>query len=521
MTLLRFATRKTRHSAQRPVFISQKLTKDTGLQPLPRFVTSHARGSHPRSPLSHWGAIGRAAASVVVLGSFLQSPGTASANGAFPTASQLKSDPDNPDHLVLGTTFGLLVTRDEGESWDWVCETGALYRDVEPPMLVLPGGRILLAVPDGISRSDEAGCDFELATGLAGLVRDLTRVAAEPATVVAVSTYGTVAQVWRSVDAGASFEPLGAPVENLIVQTIDVAPSDPDVIYLSGTSGVEGALFRSEDRGATFERFVVPNTSTARVPYIAAIDPHDAETVYVRLTGTPSSLLVTRNGGQTFASVLGTVVPLAGFALTPDGESVVVSNGFDGTFRARTDRLEFEKVACGGPSCLLFGDSGLFGCGDNGTDGYVVGRSNDLGATFERSVDLSCIRGPVACGPQTSVGSLCPEVWPQIQMQIGALACEPPKVEPYDECFAGAGGDSGAGAASGVGGSGASGGDSGRAGAASGASGGRGAASGAASNDDSSCGCRVARDEPARLLAPGGGALLWLLRRRRRTREPS
>src|SRR6185503_11306649 len=93
-----------------------------------------------------------------------------------------------------------------------------------------------------------------------------------------------------------------------------------------------------------------------------------------------------------------------------------------------------------------------------GADGYVVGRSNDLGATFERMLDLSCVRGPVACGSETSVGSLCPEVWPAIQAQIGAMACEPKDVEPYTECFAGAGGESGAAASGGVSGDGGRGG---------------------------------------------------------------
>src|SRR4051812_26416794 len=36
----------------------------------------------------------------------------AAANGAFPAVSQLVSDPADPDHLVLRSTFGLLVTRD-------------------------------------------------------------------------------------------------------------------------------------------------------------------------------------------------------------------------------------------------------------------------------------------------------------------------------------------------------------------------------------------------------------------------
>jgi hypothetical protein len=468
----------------------------------------------------------------LVLGGVSFTPEVASANGAFPSARQLKSEPGDPDHLVLVTTFGLLVTRDHGASWDWLCEAGALYRDVEPLMAVLPGGRILLAVPDGIARSDAAGCQFELASELDGLVTDLARIVTEPEGVIAVSTFGTSAQVWLSADAGATFTPLGSRVENLIVQTLDIAPSDASVIYLSGTSGTEGALFRSADQGESYERFVVPHTSTAHVPYIAAIDPRDADTVYVRLTGTPSELLVTRDGGHSFSSVLRTVTPVAGFALSPDGETLVVSNSFDGTFRASTKRLEFEKIACSGPTCLLFEEDALFGCGENGADGYVVGRSSNLGATFERVIDLSCVRGPLACDSETSVGRVCPAAWPAIQAQIGATACEPTDVAPYTECFAGAGGEDGVSGSSGGSGDGARGGTAGagRGGTASGGSagttatgGGAGAPiAGAGGDEPSGCDCRVAhsgrvgRGERANLALSCGGWLLWLARRRRR-----
>src|SRR3954462_14354729 len=97
----------------------------------------------------------------------------AAANGAFPAVSQLVSDPADPDHLVLRSAFGLLVTRDRGQSWDWLCEAGLGYKDVQPAMAVLPGGVILLAVPTGISRSDANGCDFTLAAGPDAAVLDL------------------------------------------------------------------------------------------------------------------------------------------------------------------------------------------------------------------------------------------------------------------------------------------------------------------------------------------------------------
>lgn len=437
----------------------------------------------------------------------------ASANGAFPTVSQLVPDPSDADHLVLRTTFGLLVSRDRGASWDWLCEEGMGYKDVQPPMAVLPGGVILLATPDGIMRSDAAGCDFQPASGIDAVVLDIARVPSDPNEAVAVSLSGTDAQLWRTDDGGMTFAPLGDVIANFIPATVDVAPSDADVIYVSGLAGTQGALLRTRDGAKTFDTLAVPNAGTSRRPYIAAVDPSDAGTVYIRLDGEPSMLEVTSDGGDTFSAPLMTKVPALGLALSPDGKTIIASNSYDGTFRADSASLEFEKVACGGPSCLSFSASGLFGCGDQGVDGFIVGRSDDEGASFERVVDLTCIRGPAACGANTSIGSMCPDAWPSVRDQIGANECAPPDVEPYTGCFASAGADSGSG------GSGAAG--RGGTGATAGAAAGMGGAAAAApsATPRSGGGCAVGtsteqRSEGGWALAAG---LLAFARRRRKS----
>ncbi|HTQ05042.1 MAG TPA: hypothetical protein VMI54_14355 [Polyangiaceae bacterium] len=376
-------------------------------------------------------------------------PRDALANGAFPTVSQLVPDPSDPDHLVLRSTFGLLVTRDHGATWDWLCEEGMGYKDVEPPMAVLPGGVILLATPNGIMRSDAAGCDFQPASGVTAMVLDLARIPTDPNGAVAVSLSGTDTQLWRTDDGGMTFAPVGDVVSAFIPATVDVAPTDAGVVYVSGLAGTQGALLRSTDGGVTFATLPVPNTSTSHRPYIAAVDPTDSKTVYVRLDGEPSMVEVTHDGGDTFVAPLMTKVPALGLAVSPDGATVIASNSYDGTFRADAQTLDFEQVACGGPSCLSFSASGLFGCGDQGVDGFIVGRSDDLGASFQRVVDLTCIRGPAACGSDTSIGSACPDAWPAVRDQIGASECAPPDVEPYTGCFGAAGeGNAGSGTSS-------------------------------------------------------------------------
>src|SRR5690348_10118351 len=96
--------------------------------------------------------------------------GPAWANGKFPASEQLVVDPGDPAHLVVQTTFGMLVSRDEGGSFDWVCESGAGYGgSYNPPIVVTGAGTAIAGLLDGLSIGREGGCDWQLAGGaLAG-----------------------------------------------------------------------------------------------------------------------------------------------------------------------------------------------------------------------------------------------------------------------------------------------------------------------------------------------------------------
>jgi len=450
---------------------------------------------------------------LVALGASASAGADAWANGRFPAVDQLVAEPGNPDHLVLRATFGVLVSRDRGGSWDFLCEGALGYKDADPALAVLPGGVILLGLQNGISRSDEAGCTFSLAEGVTQPVPDVSAVKGEPGTAIAVSTAGYVTRFWESTDRGATFTPLGDELPDFTATTLDAAPSNPNLIYASGLAGTTGVLLRSEDRGRTFFSFTIPGANPVHRPYIAAVDPTDQDTVYVRLEGLPGKLLVTRDGGTEFRDLLTTDIPVQGFALTPDGATIVVSNPYDGTFRASRDTYEFEKIACRGASCLLYQGDELLGCGDDFVDGYIVGSSRDDGMTFERVADLGCLPGPVACGAESGAGTTCPAEWEMVKRQIGAGVCEPRVVPTDTSCFAtgGAGGEGG-------GGEGGGGGDGARpSGAGSGGAGGP----PERPEPEPSCGCRLGKNQRGRAETAllFGAIVLGALRRATRGRR--
>jgi hypothetical protein len=443
----------------------------------------------------------------------------ARANGTFPAVSQLVSEPGDPTHLALRTTFGLLFSTDAGANWSWICEDALGYTNTLPAVALLSGGPLVLGVPSGVTRTQLAACDVAPANGVTESVVDLSVLPQNPRGVIALSVDYVVhrSQVWESTDAGVSFAPLGDPLPDFVATTLDVAPSDPDTLYVSGMptrSGAKGLLLRSSDHGKTFVEHEIPASTGAAWPYIGAIDPTRADKVYVRLAAVPGSLEVTVDGGTTFDEALRLDYEMQGFALAPDGKTVIVSSPAVGTFRADAETLDFEQVACTGVSCLLWNSAGLFACGDQSGDGYVVGRSLDRGASYQRVLDFGCIHPDFGCGSTTSVGSSCPALWPPIEMVLAGFgACDPnaPPPRVFNDCLAGgasSGGGPSAGASSGGGsGSGASGADNG-------------VQSGSRSGDATRSGCSLTN---ARGAAPAwltlGLPLSYLMRWRRKRAE--
>lgn len=383
-----------------------------------------------------------------LLGECLFSTANAHANGAFPAVSQLVSDPSDVAHLVLRSNFGLLTTHDRGSTWDLVCEGGIGYQNVEPPIALLADGVVIAALPNGIAHGANTECNFGIAAGVASYVADVARVPSAPQEAVAVSVNfdRNSSQVWRTHDDGATWLAWGSELSDLNAATLDVAGSNGGVVYVSGVSqngGVTGVLARSDDGGQTWVRSAVPGATKVSAPYIAALAGDDANTVYVRLSGTPGHLLATHDGGQHLQTVLDFAGPFDGFTLSPDGRFALASGRVDGVWRAPTDSLAFERISCARLRCLSWTESGLFACADEFQAGFLVGESRDLGLSFESRLHLSCIRGPLSCAADSSVAQACSAAWPTISEQLGTDCAAANALMPSSAC-SGAGEEAGA-----------------------------------------------------------------------------
>ena len=378
-------------------------------------------------------------------------PSPAHANGRFPESNAIFFAPNDPDVVLLRTTFGLISSRDRGKTWDWVCERGVGLAGVEDPMYsVTPDGTLLASTFQGLSISHDKACNWGFAGGaLDSLVFiDLASRPSTPGSVVAFSSQyagqddaGIIffkSTLFETTDQGATFKTLTANISTeLLGETVDVTPSDPDRIYVSavrdpGTTAT-AFLLTSTDHGKTFVENPLPLVQPEHAAFIAAVDPLNADRLYVRTSnavGMPSRLLVSDDAGKTFRTIFTGLGQLLGFALSTDGKKVYVGGPQDGLNQASTTDFAFTQKSKVEVQCLKLGDDGLWTCSSE-KSGFVVGLTKDEGATFESKLHFCDIRGPLTCPTGTSTNTECSlggttstasPPWPQQRAVLGCSA---------------------------------------------------------------------------------------------------
>jgi MYXO-CTERM domain-containing protein len=326
----------------------------------------------------------------------------------------------------------------------------------------------------------------------------------------------------------------------------------------------------------TWEEHAIDGTASFAPPYIAAVSPSDPNVVYLRTDrwddeqqfAAQDSLIVTTDGGETFREILHRQAKLFGFALSPDGSTVLAGYGdpvvagrmtnFDdfGIYKASAADYAFDRISDKAVSCLRWTRTGVYAC----ITDLPYAPSPDLALGFAPNADFTLsdpnplvalldtkqVKGPLAC-----TGDICEETWSmglegsvsvcqalsapcEGDFSTNALSC--PMDPGGTGGSGGAGGESGAGTSGGSGGSGtttggttaggATGGGASGSGAANGGAGGNGTSGTASggkaesSDDEGGCGCRHpsgggSRAVPWMALAAALAALRARTRRRR------
>jgi photosystem II stability/assembly factor-like uncharacterized protein len=382
----------------------------------------------------------------------------AHANGRMPGANDVAFDHGDPQHLVARATFGIVQSFDAGKHWQWVCEQIIDVSGViaDPPLAVMSDGTQVLLPPTGSALvSHNHGCQWERTeaplSGRRGV--DLTLDAQHPERLLLLMStlketdeqgYGLYENlVVESSDNGHSFHVLASLPTDFEAETLEVAASDDQRLYVSGTDSKNarlGILERSEDGGATWVRSTLglpPGTGSL---FISAIAPDNPDRLWVRVPARgdtlgilPASLLVSEDKGASFRMLAATQKAMFGFALSPDGSKLAYGGPADGLFVGPSDGSGgFERVNSLSVRCLRWTqEQGLYACGTEPRDAFSLGASTDDGRSFQplyRMVD-TC---PASCDDGTPFAASCQAAWSTTRPFIGAAAsmCSVPWAAP-------------------------------------------------------------------------------------------
>ncbi|HEY6477719.1 MAG TPA: sialidase family protein [Polyangia bacterium] len=364
--------------------------------------------------------------------------GAARANNGIPGSLGVLLPLDKPQEIGLATTFGLILSDDGGTTWSWTCEQAATSNAdvylVGPPPLDRFFARSLVT---GLGYSDDESCGWKSAGGaLAGLkISDFFPDATDPMIVLAAASPpvdggGTgAASVYASTDGGATFSPtpLYTAAAGAAIVGIEMARSNPQVLYLTtytaGSSGYDPVLVRSVDGGGSWTPIDLLAPLGSAIVRILAVDPADANLIYLRTTGaTGETLAVTRDGGMTFATPItianGTVSAFARLASgtvlvgalinLPGSGGGTMGAGYrsaDGAMSFQPWTLQPQPHLVGLGERVVAGQSTLYLSGKNYSDGWALALSTDEGVTVTPVMSYDQVAGTRPCVQQVCFAS--------------------------------------------------------------------------------------------------------------------
>jgi len=383
----------------------------------------------------------------------------AGAKGGPPVTSGVYFRPGDARSILVRSTFGLLVSRDAGCSFRWVCEQAIGYGgEFAPKYAMGAGGTIFATTYTGLRVSRDGGCTWTTATDdrpagdpgrLAGIWIDALELGPDGDVWVATADSGRPNDVYRSTDGGRTFAPRNLRSPTIWWKSVKVAPSDARRVYVTGyqvasptlPDGGQGTplahLRRSDDAGARWTPSPLANVrvGASSIVYAAAVDPANPDVVLLTSPGASppagDRLYRSTDGGMTFREVLATSSAIADVVFHA-GEVYVATP--TGAFRSADGGASFEALRAP-PQLRCLGSHGgqLLGCGGNWPpDSKALARASGEGAAWDKLFRFEELAGPLACGAGTTVHELCDPAWPSIQQQLGAIGstscAAPPEV---------------------------------------------------------------------------------------------
>jgi len=384
----------------------------------------------------------------LVLIAGLLSAGLAYGNGRAPLTNGIHFQPGDPHSMYVASTFGLLVSHDDGCTMNWVCESNIGYGGVwDPKYAIATDGTIFATTYEGLRVSRDGGCSFTTATAelpvgtpnrIAGIWIDALDIGPSGLVWVGTAESGQPNEIYHSTDNGVTFTAAGLMSATIFWKSVRTAPTNLSRAYISGYEVANPAahVMRTDNLGSTWTPSPLANVQFGSTPVVRliAVDPINADVAYLISEGSHDSvgdrLYRSIDAGITWTDVLdadttikdvvikdGTVFATTLMASTtsPIGGPSFKSIDNGKTFTAMTNE---PQLACLGASP----NGQLIGCGANWQPDYMaVARSTDGAATFGKVWRFVEMAGPLKCPSGTDEYTMCDQAqWDGLKAQFAA-----------------------------------------------------------------------------------------------------
>jgi hypothetical protein len=419
------------------------------------FLHDMSRRACPRARLGGAGIPGmiermRRLATIAALAGAVLSPGTAEANGRFPATVNIRFHPTDPDFFIVPVTFGLLITKDGGASFQWVCELAIGYTGTyDPDYIIADNGEIFATSFDGLKVSTDQGCTWELIGSPLDSDEFISQLELGPDGRIwaPTATGGDNNMVYVSDDRRHFRGVLGqsdyTPTPKVIDKTwwLSVATTKADVnrVYVSAyvpDSPARAVLKRKTTADdSLWEDLPVTDIDFGEATpffYLVGASPTDANVVFGRaVAAVPplgDALYRSEDGGQSWTKVLEFQQTMDAFEIRSDGSTVIAGStrpcaGEEASTDKGCVQISTEGGAAGTwhaaeaqPQMWCVGersDGKLLACGYNyAPDNFAIGSSDD-GETwdpvfrFAAFEDNPSENGPLMCPSDTVQAQTC------------------------------------------------------------------------------------------------------------------
>ncbi|ATB35129.1 BNR/Asp-box repeat domain protein [Cystobacter fuscus] len=365
------------------------------------------------------------------------------AHNGYPDTTSVTLRQGHPEEMLLGATFGAVITHDGGASWHWICPQALGIGGWSPESYLWQAdGTLMAATGAALIRSKDGGCTWAPhpfftppdKPQAALWPKSLASLPSQPSRLwVSTGRPGQSNALYRSDDGGETFTPTALQSTTEVYPSVKVAPSDPRRLYVSASTPTGPRLYRSDDEGLIWRPFASPfpeNLADAK-PYdlfVLRVSDHDPDRLWARISaGFWTYVLESRDGGQSFRSIVhpdgqaedGIDETLMGVEVSEDGNTLWAATPTR-LFRVRSGETFATLLSLPtGNACVERTNGVLFVCGASRLHDWALATTPDEGLTYTPLLDLPDMR-PSACPVGTPARDVCQPLWPQIAALVEA-----------------------------------------------------------------------------------------------------